>query len=723
MTMLERIEFQKIKTGIKGLDTLFFGGLQLNNGPSNPGLVIAIKGARGLHKTMLAIQMLHGLTKSLGTKTDKSPRIYSLNKDRDSLQDMLLDYIIASMIETAVVEHQLDDKQWTGNDLGMFLFDARQSNLQQRIDKDRSVSPVFPCDMFSCIDKYICERTVYYNPRTDALHFRRIVSGDDACNLLFPRKYNTIKEFADSVRNDIHPEIIRSNFFSVDIDPDIYKKDIRTESQHAYFAKKDMQRIYDIVLSLKEKSDEKDEQSSKYPCVVIDGFSRIPTDQLSKLSNIGYIIKQLKRISMISILVLDDRMDEMCGDADIIIDMRGRVSEQEDYTYNELRISKSVFQEHTLGWHMYKMRNTGIEVYPSIHKLLHQRFFQINSRGYAGVLDFNYYQYLERLRLVYKYSGDPSLDGDMRTLKKHLHYSEYQKIKARVENESLSRFIDDCDRKEERKSIVEKIIFPSISSDAGDDNNADISDVCNYTYPVTAYIGNPNTYKSFMVNAVTFYNAVRGRDTLVVLLDRDTYFMREYFKCPVGIKNCVRKGKCKDCFSHIFLYPIRMGCISADEFFYNLEERLNCFKNSGRNIRIAMDNLHNIDYCFPFIKSEKLFIPALINFCHERNIQLDVICDKKSSMTQALCVLADNVLCFERSEKDTDSVNLYVEKSVVPSDNKQYHISLKNVKTIFKMSENGESLTIDVGPDDCRPIGSTKNFWRQKYNLISDNKE
>lgn len=55
MTMLERIEFQKIKTGIKGLDTLFFGGLQLNNGPSNPGLVIAIKGARGLHKTMLAI--------------------------------------------------------------------------------------------------------------------------------------------------------------------------------------------------------------------------------------------------------------------------------------------------------------------------------------------------------------------------------------------------------------------------------------------------------------------------------------------------------------------------------------------------------------------------------------------------------------------------------------------------------------------------------------------
>ena len=162
-----------------------------------------------------------------------------------------------------------------------------------------------------------------------------------------------------------------------------------------------------------------------------------------------------------------------------------------------------------------------------------------------------------------------------------------------------------------------------------------------------------------------------------------------------------------------------MGCISADEFFYNLEDRLNCFKNSGRNIRIAMDNLHNIDYCFPFIKSEKLFIPALINFCHERNIQLDVICDKKSSMAQALCVLADNILCFERSEKDTDSVNMYVEKSVVTSDNKQYHISLKNVKTIFKMAENGESLTIDVRPDDCRPIGSTKNFWRQKYNLIS----
>ena len=97
---------KKYSTGIKGLDTLFHGGIQLSDSASGQGVIIAIRGARGCYKTILAMQLMHGLTKSRTADFKKSnkmrfrdaPRFYSFNKDSVALNDLYIDLLIIQTI-------------------------------------------------------------------------------------------------------------------------------------------------------------------------------------------------------------------------------------------------------------------------------------------------------------------------------------------------------------------------------------------------------------------------------------------------------------------------------------------------------------------------------------------------------------------------------------------------------------------------------------------------
>ena len=123
-------DVQKLKTGISGLDNLFYSGIQLSqyaeldkvdikgeeagqgnasqgndNGQENNGIVIAIRGVKGTHKLLLATQMLQGLTKEINRLLNKRKRepghlslLYSLNKSDDNLQDLYLDLLLSKEI-------------------------------------------------------------------------------------------------------------------------------------------------------------------------------------------------------------------------------------------------------------------------------------------------------------------------------------------------------------------------------------------------------------------------------------------------------------------------------------------------------------------------------------------------------------------------------------------------------------------------------------------------
>ena len=53
---------KKLSTGIKGLDDLFYGGIQLEQNPENSDrLLILARGEHGVNKIHLAMQMCEGL--------------------------------------------------------------------------------------------------------------------------------------------------------------------------------------------------------------------------------------------------------------------------------------------------------------------------------------------------------------------------------------------------------------------------------------------------------------------------------------------------------------------------------------------------------------------------------------------------------------------------------------------------------------------------------------
>ena len=130
---------QKLKTGISGLDNLFYSGIQLSryaeidkvaikgkeagqgddsqdNGnedsPKNNGIVIAIRGVKDTHKLLLATQMLQGLTREINSlfhKMKSEPShlslLYSLNKDDDNLQDLYLDLLLSKEINHIIKQN------------------------------------------------------------------------------------------------------------------------------------------------------------------------------------------------------------------------------------------------------------------------------------------------------------------------------------------------------------------------------------------------------------------------------------------------------------------------------------------------------------------------------------------------------------------------------------------------------------------------------------------
>ncbi|MDT3368712.1 MAG: hypothetical protein LIR40_08705, partial [Bacteroidota bacterium] len=118
----------KLKTHVIGFDNILYGGLQLRyrfpqknietedpsqnkelNINESSGVVIVIRGPRGVHKTTFALQLLYGLTQSLNEekikKRDPVSSFYSINKPIIQLNDMLLDHIISCVIYNKTGEY------------------------------------------------------------------------------------------------------------------------------------------------------------------------------------------------------------------------------------------------------------------------------------------------------------------------------------------------------------------------------------------------------------------------------------------------------------------------------------------------------------------------------------------------------------------------------------------------------------------------------------------
>lgn len=725
---------KKLSTGIEGLDTLFYGGIQQNVNESDNGIIIVLRGTKGCNKTLMAMQLMQGLICSrYNNETNNYPtgHFLSLNKTRENLSDMYYDLIIARLINTLC--------QYWSKTQGKNR--QKLSELFDYIINFFFVPTAKPKELYdrkSLIELFV-SRAIYYNPRTNGLHYRRLPSGDDEENILWKRK----KDDELTQTRELNRKIVHSNWFkqSLDLLLDVqYKENIRElfcDENNRKYEGQPLTLVQNIINMLAAQESQTDK---KFCCLVIDGFSRLLTSELASLPY-AQIEKLLREKTDIAILVTDERTEAQFN-SDILIDMRKSEEPEEEYIYHELQISKSVFQMGAYGWHQYKKRDSGIEVFPSIHMLLSKR---------------NYLPY----KLL-------TMNNDIlqESYEEYLEYSEYRKNKNEDYRQEIQEISNYYEQKEQReRDLLLTLAKTTRQAYQTKDHSQMITDLKNVLWgnlsyyrnyeedkseprhgwedhlPSTAIIGNPNSNKRQMAIAGALHAARNGEHTIFILFDKNEADMRRRMGCPgfrvketdcpggrcskeCNSKNQCSINKCRECYQYIHFFQIRMGCISAEEFFDALLKQIRNFSNftDDKPCHIVIDDLQKIDYSFPFLKKAPLFLSALITLCRQNYAELKMICDKRASMVGELCTLSDNVLCVYRDEADINKMIIYMERNfggVHSSGLAKYRISDTN--DLF-YCENNE-LKLKEENIETTEIASMKEYWRKTKNVILKNKE
>lgn len=815
----------KFKTNIPGFDMLFHGGLQIDSSMNDlreriasqkdnsisgddcvskedRGMVIVIRGAKGTYKTTFAMHMMYGLFRSLQNRNIATGEslFYSINKETEDLNDAFLDMIISQALKSIIRQYRHDkfnsEKICEGVEgrreiqaLINFLFDLENATSD---NETRDEARIRIAQLGDKLPKLICEGVILYNLRTNALHYKRAFIADDANNLIATRRYNSVKKYLeylkkpenDRLRNSTNPvvrDFIRNLCditFNADEDCDEkLRLDVPRNPMTIYRA---------IEFDIYNKGYEKEQSSGefknsdandRYDILVIDGFSQLRSDDLEELpySNLTTLVRKLSKIS---ILVFDEREGARC-DGDIVIDTRTVSSDLEEYMYHELRITKSVFQTSVLGWHQYKKRDEGIEVFPSTHLLLSKRYYISNKSHQIGqsLFEASYDQFLEIKKFqdcvennvedcptqtpYWEYLRNCNLwpeEQQRKIFEKYANKIRYSEITGKDNG------LSDMDAKE----ILEKILF---LKNLDKYYELDASSVANCSYscndnepqprhhiwldhfPSTVIIGNPNSYKRTLALATAYKLAQQKIHTLFFLFDKDEMDMRTKMVCPGfhGDENeCQRifKDGCVKCSKYIHMYDLRMGCLSAEEFFAILLEQISFYckptEKTGvetKCFHIILDDIQKIDFSFPFIKANKLFLSALLSICHAHKVKLTILCDKSSSLVHEVCSLVDNVIDIKREENDIYNIELNVERGCndgIPSRILKYNISDilhlfacdgktmylnsyipladgatgENIETIHNHKTHGKSRI------DAKIIGSMKEYWRMTVNNI-----
>ena len=583
---------KKISTNIEGLDKLFHGGIYINNSQlekssQNDGMIIIIRGPKDCHKTMLALQIAHGLSMSLNCKSGTSlrePRYYSLDKLKTKLEDMYLDILITRQLNGII-------ELWSKAKLKKETFNTKEYNdvCQILFNQEKTGFAAIKDDLV----RLIAEQTVYYNTRTDSLHFRRVYSGDDEDNLYACRKYNTVAEYINEIgtlENDndalkkLKDEFVNMSFF------DLNSVSISGEDSYKR-SKTGIVRFQELLSSLDEESVSSTQSAGKCKAIVIDGLTASVIDTMTFQTL--HFEDLLRRMATVSIIVLEGQ-NETALNGDIVIETRKRESEEDEYSYMELQITKSVFQSAVLGWHQYKKRDYGIEIFPSIHLLLTKRDYLVrrSQTRHARVLSESYEQYLEFRNFQDNYiSTIPPSDNINEILSKT--YLEYDKdIEGRQRSllDKIYPYKESLSEGTPNKAInlFERILF---GEDEREDKDEGYCHGWTDHFSSTAIVGNPNSYKRLLAVSAAFKAASKEEHTLFVLFDKDEVDMRKHLRCPVLTRKresgeCMSISKecyeCYECHQYLHFFPIRMGCISAEEFFSSLDKYIRLYTEGDK---------------------------------------------------------------------------------------------------------------------------------------------
>ncbi len=488
---------------------------------------------------------------------------------------------------------------------------------------------------------------------------------------------------------------------------------------------------------------------------MIDGFSQLSDGELNDISY-GYLTEHLRKLAKITILVFDEREGARC-DGDIVIEMKEDYDNDESYMYHQLRIAKSVFQTVVLGWHQYKKRDFGIEVFPSQHMQLSKRYYIQNKSKHIGqsLFDSSINEYLDaknyRDCITDSVDDCPSRLTFERFLNRQQHmadclhdemYREYAKAVNNLPEIIQERESDQDRDKSTVKDIFEDVLCFNFPEEDSEEEVVSTCDECvpnkdcgkdelitTDHFPCTVIIGNPNSYKRTFALATAHKLACLEVHTLFFLFDKNELDMRTRMVCPAfyGKDTDKRLAQCRKCDKFIHTYNMRMGCISPNEFFTILQEQISFYcKTSERTgnehtwMHIVLDDIQKIQFSFPFLRNTRLFLSALTDICRQNKVRLTILCDKNSELTQEVSSIADNVIAIRRNEEDLYRVEFNIERRLhekIPS--RIVRLDIRDILHLFRCEKRNIHIAFSSKDDedkDKTPVDYS-NFFGLDYQV------
>ncbi len=697
---------KKLRTQIKGLDDIFYGGINVDDSQQE-GTLIAIFGSKGVNKIQLAIQMVQGLTESLwkerGNENCNDSLFYSINKRTNEMRSILTNILVYRDISDKIQSYRLNDEIKPLLEVLKKYFDLQK--IQGSLYADvAGLADSSPDEILS----FLSDGSVYYNERTSSLNIQQVEENDSCKNQLFRLKEDELQFEGNHV---------------IFYGKDHLENTDKTKSE-SMIAPQYLSSLNAILGELGKRY--KNGNGSKIPCIAIDGFSQLSEEELKRVP-LAYIEGLLRRMSHVSILVFDDKCKAIGCNADIVINMTRRdVLDKASFSYSELQVTKCLPQLFAPGRHQYKLTHIGIEVYPNTERVLNRKNF--DNRLYCDVNRSmfmpsyrDYFQYLQQQDKNISNSIETSLlqngNSCTTTLESFRNVKE-QYLRNLVSNRHSSN-------NEDYFTLLGNILFRNEVEEYANFEDA------NPTNIITTLVGKgyEDTTYNYFANAVVFNKACRKQETLYVVFAKDGDQVRTNVSCP-----CLRKRGCCDicidCHKRLHLFTVRMGDISAAELLYRLDEVLNYYNtdNSKHKIsQIVVDEIQTaVEFAFPSLFEDRLFLPALIRLFRRHRIPTLFMCQKNKKYASELCSFADNVIMLDR-HNPIDDVNELRERLdiLIPkyycsepfNRHFAYTIPLdENAKSgLFVCEKNGVKMNSDyIGSPQEVPSIRVESFWKEQ---------